>query len=172
MVDESDMITEIVDVSGLEEGEEDILGDIIEDVEVEEEQESTGRLGGEETVDMPTDAEATAEITEFDEEAFEQTAEITELEEESFEGEELEDILAGEEELHGEPEEEFEVPYGAPLAQEAEAPVSAWVVVLLALVFLVQIFGGLFVVENALNPEYSTKITEKINFFKEQAPQG
>jgi len=174
---EGDMITEVVDVSGLEAGEEDILGDIIEDVgaDIETEPESTGGLVGEETVDMPTSQDATSEITELEEDTLEsefeegeRTADITQLEEEAFEGEELEDILAGEEELHGElDEEEFEVPYGAPVATEAEAPVAAWVLVLLLLVLIVQVVAALFVVENSISPRYSTGITKYINFFQE-----
>ncbi|MFP4027041.1 MAG: hypothetical protein ACLFWL_04560 [Candidatus Brocadiia bacterium] len=177
-VSESEMITEVVDVSGLEAGEEDLLGDIIEDVgaDIEEEPESTGGMAGEETVEMGEGVEATADITELDEETVdasweegERTADISQLEEESFEGEELEDILAGEEELHGELEEDedFEVPYGTPVAAEAEASVPVWIVVVLVLAFVIQAIGALFVVENSVAPEYKTGITESINLFKE-----
>lgn len=168
---EGEMDTEVVDVSSLEGGEEDLLGDIIEDVgEAPEEpsRESTGGLAGEETVDMETSEEPTAEITELEESAIEEeTADITRLEEESFEGEELEDLLAEEEEEFPEEEEGEEYwPGEAAVAPEAEAPVSTWVVVVLVLVLAVQVIGGLFVVENALNPDYSTGITESLNVFK------
>jgi hypothetical protein len=195
-ISESDMITEVVDVSGLEAGEEDILGDIIEDVGAGEdepqgaaglERESTGSLGGEETMDMDSGGDATSEITELEEETLESdigegdveaTGDITQLEEESFEGEELEDILAGEEELHAQAEqggeeapfEEVEA-YG-PVATQAEPPVALWILVVLALVIVVQVVGMLFVVENAVRPEYSTKITEWLNLFHGQIGQN
>lgn len=167
---EGEMDTEVVDVSALEEGEEDLLGDIIEDVgeAPEETRESTGQMAGEETVDME---EPTAEITELEEDAFEigeeETAEITQLEEETFEGEELEDLLAEEEDFAEEAgEEEYEWPGEGAVAPPAEAPVSTWVIVVLVLVFVIQILGGLFVVENALSPDHSTGITGSISLFK------
>ena len=180
---ETDMITEIVDVSGAESGEEDILGDIIEDVGAEvdltaaTDEELTAAPGGDETLDAETSHEATAEITELEEEALgdmepgeEVTAEITQLEEETFEGEELENILAGEEEIAGAEgeEDEFEVPYGAPVAAGPEALIPSWVVVLMALILIVQIIAGLFVVETAISPKYSTSATKFLNLWKSE----
>jgi len=183
---ETDMITEIVDVSGAESGEEDILGDIIEDVSAEADltaaldDELTAAAGGDDTLDADTSQEGTGEITELEEEALgelepseEVTAEITQLEEETFEGEELENILAGEEEIPGGEaegeEEEFDVPYGAPIAAPAEEiPMAGWLVIIMVVILIVQILGGLYVVETAISPKHHTGITEMLNVFKEE----
>jgi hypothetical protein len=180
---ETDMITEIVDVSGAETGEEDILGDIIEDVGAEADltDELTAAPGGDDTVDSETSQEPTAEITELEEETLgglepseEVTAEITQLEEETFEGEELENILAGEEESAAAAAgaeaqaEDFEMAYAAPVAAAPETPVPVWMVVLLFVILAVQVVGGLFVVETAISPEHTTGITRSLNLFGEE----
>jgi hypothetical protein len=167
---EGEMDTEVVDVSSSGEAEEEILGDIIEDVgEAPEEptQEATEEMEGEETVGME---EPTAEITELDEEEFseEETAEITQLGPD-FEEEEYEDILAEEEEfIEDESEEDYWDRGEGAVAPPAEEPVATWVVALLVIVFIIQVLGGLFVVENALNPDHSTGITDSLNFFKSE----
>jgi len=177
---ETDMITEIVDVSGADSGEEDILGDIIEDVGAEADltsaldDEPTAAPTGDDTVDAETSQEPTAEITELEEmgeaePGEEVTAEITQLEEETFEGEELENILAGEEEaVAGEAqEEEFEGAYGAPVATVAEPPIPTWTVALLVATTVIMIIGWFYVMES-LNPKYSTGITKSLSLFKEE----
>ncbi|MFP4176015.1 MAG: hypothetical protein ACOCSQ_00140 [Planctomycetota bacterium] len=172
--EDEEMETEVVDVSSVQEDEDELLGDIIEDAgEVPEEEligETTDGLAGEETVDMATSAEPTEEVTEWGDQTAEETAEITELGEEEFEAEELEDMLAAEEEdgFGGEAGEEYEWTAEAAMASEAEAPVSTWVVVLLVLIFAVQMVAGLYVVENALNPDYSTGITQSLSFFQSE----
>ena len=163
--EESDMITEVVDVTGLEAGEEDILGDVIEDVsaELEPAKEGAGAAAFE--------AEPTDEITDLEGETVdteagageEATADLMRAEEEGFEDQELEEILATEEAAEG-TEGEFEVPEGA--AVPREVPVPVWAVVVLVLVAVVQILAGLFVAENAISPRYTTGITRALNPFK------
>ena len=170
-LEESDMITEVVDVGKLGEEDEDILGDIIEDVE-------TGpapveAAGREDAFDMETSQEPTGDITDLGEETEdtmaggedEPTAEATE-EEAAFGEEELEEILTGEEEFMPDEEAGFEVPYGAPVTTPAEASVPAWVAVVLVLALLVQVLGALFVIENGVSPRHNTPLTGSLNLFK------
>jgi len=153
--EEADMITEVVDVSGVEAGEEDILGDVIEDVgsELQPAEGETGPPAGEETLDMEEETageDVTADLTGG---------------EEALEDQELEEILAGEEELGEAAEEEFGVPYEAQAAP-AEVPVPGWAVVVLLLALVVQVIAVMFAVENAVNPRYATGITKALNLFK------
>jgi hypothetical protein len=159
-VPEEEMITDVLDV-GEETSEEELLGDIIEDVgggEVEAKEEEapapTVAPTGEETVEVEASQDATAEITQ--------------MEEEALEGEELENILAGEEAAKvGEGEEEdFEVPSGAPMeAMEAEAPVPGWALALLVISFVMNLLAGLYVLD-AVNPQYSSGLARMLNPFK------
>ena len=141
-VSEREMVTDVVELGEQEAGEEDILGVVIEDVEALTD-EITAEPSGEETVDVPATEEATAEITQLDEEA--------------LESEELEQMLAGEEEpstgMGGLGE--FEVPAGAPVAAGLEVPMPRWAVLLLAVSLLVLLLAGWAVMANALSPKYS-----------------
>lgn len=170
-LEESDMITEVVNVGDLDAGEEDILGGIIEDVgsDLAPEVEATGEPTGEDTLGMDSGEDITAEITGVEDDidtGEELTGEITDSEEEAFADQELEEILAGDEGFQADTEaEEFEVPYGAPVAAQPEAPVATWIVAVLVLAFVVLVIGALFAVENASSPQYGTSITKSLSLF-------
>ena len=173
-LEESDMITEVVNVGDLDAGEEDILGGIIEDVgsELAAEVEATGEPTGEDTMGLDGSEDVTAEITGMEDDTSdtdageELTGEITEAEEDAFGDQELEEILAGDEGFQADTEaEEFEVPYGAPVAAQPQAPVATWIVAVLVLTFVVLVIGALFAVENASSPQYGTSITKALNLF-------
>ena len=61
---------------------------------------------------------------------------------------------------------EFEVPYGAPVAGGPVAPVAAWLVVVLVLAFVVQVIAALFVMDNSVSSQYGTATTESLNLFR------
>ena len=107
-------------------GEEDILGEILEEE------------GAEETVSVSAPEE--------------QTAEITQIEEETYEGEDIEEVITAEEELGRaeEAEEEFGIPYGAPVAVPPEAPVGTGTVVMLVITLAVMVWAALILSENIL----------------------
>ena len=62
------------------------------------------------------------------------------------------EVITAEEELGGigEPEEEFEIPYGAPVALEPEVPVGALTVLFLVATIMVMAWAALLVSENVL----------------------
>ncbi len=165
------MITEVVNVGDLDAGEEDILGGIIEDVgsDLVPEVETTGEPTGEDTLGMDASEDITAEITGVEDDTDtgdELTGEITDAEEEAFGDQELDEILAGDEGFQTDTEaDDFDVPYGAPVAAQPEAAVATWIVVVLALAFVVQVIGALFAVENASSAQYGTGITKALNLF-------
>jgi len=165
--EEGEMATEVVDVSSLEGGESDLLGDVIEDVssELEPLESETAQPAGEATAELEPSQEPTAEITDLERETAGAGAAA---EEEAIEDQELEEILGGEEALEEGAEEAFEVPYEAPAAAPTELPVPGWAVVMLAVVIVVQAIAALFVVENAVSPRYASSITKTLNLFKGQ----
>ena len=92
-----------------------------------------------------------------EEETADITADITTMEEPTYEATGLEDVLAGgaEEEAAAE---EFEVPTGAPIGEEA--PVSKLMVAFLAVALVALVVGGLFVLDNGSNtPGYTSSLT-------------
>jgi len=153
---EGEMITEVLEVGDDEMAEEDLLGDIIEDIGAEDD---------EVTPDEGITAEPTAEL----EVADDVTAEISQLGEETFKGEEIEEILAG-----GEPaeigigegeEEELMVPVGAPVAREEALPVPVWSVVVLVVSIVLLAIGGMYLMGNAVSPQYSPTWLSSMNPF-------
>ena len=171
---EGDMITEVLEIGEEEVAEEDLLGDIIEDVSGEEEfhvtveEDRTEELVGEDTVGVGATEELTSEPTADVVVSDEDTAEITQLGEESFEGEELEEILAGEEAMEAEEAEEgIEMPYEGVTMAPAEAPMPVWAVVVLAIVLVTQVIAGLFVIGNVMIPKHSPDWLTSINLFSE-----
>jgi len=133
-----EVVTEILDLGDEDDlAEEDLLSDIME---IEEE------------APVGEGADDSADIT----------AEITTLEEPSYEESDLDELLEAEEEVGAFEEElgvadEFEVPYAAP-AEGARAVGFAYVAMLVA-ALVVLVIAGLFLVENSVNPRYSTGLT-------------
>lgn len=161
-LDEEDMITEMVDVTALEEDEEDLLDEVVEDsgedLTMEElappQKKSEPAAGLEEDTELD---ETFEDIEEFGEEEYEDFPEETA---EGLEDEELEGILA-EEETEGE-EEEWDVSYATPKSS-AELTFPKWAIALLVATFIIQVICALYIVENSLPPEYSTGITDALN---------
>ncbi|MDP6439482.1 MAG: hypothetical protein QGH74_07605, partial [Candidatus Brocadiia bacterium] len=184
---EAEIVTDVMELAEEESAEEDLLGDIIEEVQdaqipgADEEdvlgtdalelagtEEATTGLLGEDTAE-PEFGEpefAEPEFGEMDMAEDEGTAEITQLEEEAFEGEDLGDILMVEEEVEvpGEEGAPFVVP--TPMAAVPEAEVGGLVIVLLAAALLVQVVGGIFAIENSYSPDQSSSLTSWNPFAK------
>jgi len=133
--EEEEIITDILDLESEEEvAEEDLLSEIMEIGEEE------GIPVGDETEDL--------------------TAEITTMEEPTYEEGALDEVLDEEDEvdfgrLEGD---EFEVPYAAPVAM-GEGQVGGGWALLLVLTLIFMLLAGLFTVENAVSPDYSTGLT-------------
>lgn len=136
--EEEELVPEVLAAEvGQEVAEEDLLSEIME-IEEEHEEEF-----------IPT--EDTEEVT----------AEIATLEEPTYEESELGEVLEVEELEFGEgleEGEELELPYAAPVTV-AEAQAAPLWVALLALSLVIMIVAMLFVVENALHPDFSTPLT-------------
>ncbi len=138
---EEEIITDIIEAPEEEIAEEDLLSEIMD---IEEE-------AGEET--------AAAEEEEI-------TADITAIGEPTFEGGELTGALEAEPKVEEYPEaaeeaefgEEFEVPYAAAVPS-GEVEYGALPVVVLLAAIIVLAVAGLFVVENAFSPAFSTPLT-------------
>ena len=161
---EAEIITDLLELGEGESAEEDLLGDIIEDVGGDVVIADEGGLRangglGVEALDMGDAEDVTAELTgeeTVDADTSEDvTAEITQLEEDTFAGEELEDFLepAAEEDA-----DDFAFPEAA-AGRQAESPVGGLMIALLVLILLAQVVAGLFVIENTVNPKHSTKLT-------------
>ena len=154
---EAEIITDMLEL-GEESAEEDLLGDIIEDVGGEvmtaEKKPEPLELGGTEDVT----AELTGESTVGAETSEDVTAEITQLEEETLGGEEeeLSDFLTpgAEGTAAGE-----EFPFAPTVAPAAETPVGGLMIALLIAIVVVQIVAGMFAMDNAVSPKESSTLT-------------
>jgi hypothetical protein len=150
VLDDEDIHTEILDLGG-DDGlaEEDLLSEILS---IDDE---PGQDAG---IDSLSDL---ADIT----------AEITTLEEPTYEESDLDELLEVEDD---EDIEEFDEAFAVgadievPAGRYVEAPsaVGMGTVMLLILTLIVMAIGALFSVENAVHPDYSTKIAQKLAFFK------
>jgi len=170
---EEEEAAEAVEIAEGERAEDDLLGDLIGDVgaETADLQAAAGEPMEDEEIE-PIEEGITDELTREETLGIspteDVTAEITQVEEETFQGEDLDQILEAEEEIPaaaGE-EEAFEVPYGAPVAVEAEAPMPPWAVVVLAASVVLLIIAALYAIENASSPDFSTGFTNAVNLFK------
>jgi hypothetical protein len=142
--DNEDVVTEVLDLGGDQDmAEEDLLSEIM-DIEEED------MPGGEPIT------EGSADIT----------AEITTMEEPTYEESDLDQLLEAEEDLGAfedefvEEEEDFEVPYAAPV--ESPGQISVLFVGLLILTVIVLLGAGWFVVENSVSPKHDTWLGEKV----------
>lgn len=150
---DSDIMTDVLQVGEEESSQEDILGDLLE---VEETEPATTGA----TTTAPA-FEETVDITE----TADVTADITQLDEETYEGTDLSEVLGTEEEVSEAlgaapaPEAEAEFapgPYVGQVSYAEPAVISPpWVVAMLA-TFVLMVLCGLFVFEQAINPDYST----------------
>jgi hypothetical protein len=156
--DEKDMITEMVDVTALEEDEEDLLDEVVEDIGedltmeelVPPQKKSEPAAGAEE------DTELDETFEDFGEEEY---GEFPEEAAEGLEEEGMEEILA---EKGTEAEEEWDVSYATPKSS-GELTFPKWAIALLVATFIIQVICALYIVENSLPPEYSTGITDVLN---------
>ena len=164
---------EDIEIAEGERAEDDLLGDLIGDVgaETADMQAAAGESMEDEEIE-PIEEGIADELTRDETLGIspteDMTAEITQVEEETFQGEDLDQILEAEDEIPaaaGE-EEAFEVPYGAPVAVEAEAPMPTWAAVLLAASVVLLVIAALYAIENASSPEFSTGFTNAVNLFK------
>ena len=131
-------------------GADEAVGDVM----ALDEEAAGGEASEEELLSEIMDIEGAEEP---EEETADITADITTMEEPTYEATGLEDVLAGgaEEEAAAE---EFEVPTGAPIGEEA--PVSKLMVAFLAVALVALVVGGLFVLDNGSNtPGYTSSLT-------------
>lgn len=137
--DTEDVVTEVLNLGGADDiAEEDLLSEIME---------------------IDEDAEVAAPSSE---DSADITAEITTMEEPTYEESDLDELLEAEEDVGAfeedfVAEEEFEVPYAA--AMEAPGEVSVLFVGMLILTLVILAFGGIFMVENSVNPQIDTPLT-------------
>jgi hypothetical protein len=131
-------------------GADEAVGDVM----ALDEEAAGGEVSEEELLSEIMDIEGAEEP---EEETADITADITTMEEPTYEATGLEDVLAGgaEEEAAAE---EFEVPTGAPIGEEA--PVSKLMVAFLVVALVALVVGGLFVLDNGSNmPGYTSGLT-------------
>ncbi len=160
-----DMITEMVDVSELEGGEEDLLSDVIED--------SSGDISLDDLRDSETDdsltQEVASDITELGEETeiFDSegaTSDITQLGEEDFGEEDAAEILTDDGEHATDLDERDMMEFEGTL--QPEPPFPVWAVVVLVLVMAIQMLGIIFIVENTVQSAQPSGISETLNFVR------
>ncbi len=161
-----DMITELVDVSELEGGEEDLLSDVIEDsssgISTDDEEDDLS------AADLSYTQDPTSDITDLGEEtdvfdSADPTSDITQLGDEDF-GEEGE--LAGEGADHDTKFDAEELMAEGGALVRPEPPFPVWTVIILALIMVIQLLGFVFIVENTIQPEQPSRIGEALDIVR------
>ncbi len=162
-----DMITEVVDVSELESGEEDILSDIIEDsgdeVSAQELKEAEANL----KKDASDTQDPTVDMTELDEEtevldSEQPTSDITQLADDEFEDDDVAEILDEESDEGTDFDEEDIIDYEQPFALP-EPAFPLWSVIALAVIFLVQLVAVVYITENTLQSGEPSTLSQSFN---------